>query len=505
MRIATALLILCVAPPSRAQLPTADDVRKASASAIGTIQPRTALEGTATLHALPQKFRFDFDARGRYKATIAGDLPQVDAYDGKADWTCGPSGVPHPTALLQQETTRLASWIISGFWTNATAPLRFKVTAGTPEQISLAVQLQSGIVPATLLLDAKTHLAKALSYWGSKGTDTWKFEDYRNYDGTTLPTKVTLTGGDVTMQLSIDIASSQHPTSQDFAMSAATRGDSTYDRTKSARVELKRSFGHLFVHPLLDGKDEGWFFLDTGADVMVIDPAVARKHGRPTIGQDCTAGVVGTVETGYCKGIKFELGPITMNAPSYIELDLSDIAKAFGFPVVGICGYDFIARTSLEIDPATKVLTILEPGQIALPAGMKWTAFRFDSNVPCVQCKFEGDRSGAFNLDTGSDSLVDFCSPAVEQLKLLENRTTTAWQTGGAGGSTASKRGTLGWFELGGRRFEKPSVVFQSTKVGVFANPFFTGNIGMGLLDKYRIVLDYQNQRLALGPPSVTK
>ena len=100
-------------------------------------------------------------------------------------------------------------------------------------------------------------------------------------------------------------------------------------------------------------------------------------------------------------------------------------------------------------------------------------------------------------MDTGSVSTVDFCSPAVAKYHLLDPKKATASLTGGAGGTAQSWVGVVDWFDLAGNRFEKPSVGFQVAKVGAFATPYTDGNIGMGLMGKFQIFLDYSHQRVA--------
>lgn len=111
------------------------------------------------------------------------------------------------------------------------------------------------------------------------------------------------------------------------------------------------------------------------------------------------------------------------------------------------------------------------------------------------------DRRGFFKLDTGSGSTVDFCSPAVARYGLLRDRSLGTAKTGGVGGDAESRTGTIAFFELAGRRFERVSVGFQITKKGAFASPFFDGNVGVGLLGASRLVLDYRRSRLACAKP----
>jgi len=52
----------------------------------------------------------------------------------------------------------------------------------------------------------------------------------------------------------------------------------TVDPTRSGPIETRRGpSGHLWVKPLVNGKDVGWFMFDTGKTGMSIDPGVAHQ------------------------------------------------------------------------------------------------------------------------------------------------------------------------------------------------------------------------------------
>jgi len=495
-------LVFLLAAQTFAQGLTAEEVQAKAAKAIGvTAQTGTwTLTGKAELHGLEQSIEMVFDSQYRFKTAINGQLPGSEGFDGKAGWSMGVSGVSHPASLADLEISKLSAFVMSGMWARKDAPLDLKVLTLDGEAIKVEVKCKGGIVVGTLVVDAKSFLPKELDHWGSEGQDSWFFTDYKKYGGLNLPSSVIRKGGDSNLKMAFKTGVRRARTDSSFAPPKPDPKASSYDWNIKPEVELKRIGGYMFVKPKLNGKDEGWFFFDTGADVMVIDPKVAAKFVKGPIGSDSTAGVVGTLKTDVFKGIDFELGPVKLNGATFIGLDTEPFTKAFGIPVAGVVGYDFMSRVMISIDPKKDTISFYAPGSFSLPNGVNWTTFVFNSNVPSVKCKFEGDRVGQFNLDTGSGSTVDFCSPAVEKLKLLDNRKVTSSMTGGAGGASESKFGKIDWFDFLGKRFDKPAAGFQITKKGVFASPFFDGNIGMGFMGKVQMVFDYANRRLAIIP-----
>ena len=79
-------------------------------------------------------------------------------------------------------------------------------------------------------------------------------------------------------------------------------------------------------------------------------------------------------------------------------------------------------------------------------------------------------------------------------MNLLEGRPVTRGKV--AGQDYAA--GRIAWFELAGRRFENPDVVFFLDEEGPLTDAYLTGNIGARLLESFRIILDYPHGRLAL-------
>lgn len=179
-----------------------------------------------------------------------------------------------------------------------------------------------------------------------------------------------------------------------------------------------------------------------------------------------------------------------------VGLDLGLIGLALGVKCAGIVGWDLFCRSVVELDVAARSVSV--HARNAFPATeLRWQPLRFSDNHPIVECRFEGDRQGLFRLDTGAATSVTFHSPAVKAMKLLDGRETKPQMLGGVGGGTPIEQGPLEWFEIGGKRFEKPTVTFAKGDVGPLADKYTVGNVGQVFLRPFRIVLDYAGARIA--------
>ena len=460
----------------------------------GTPMTELHVAGTQSLHGTSQKFVMHMSKQFNFRFQTDGDLPEGDGFDGKVSWHLGGSGVPHISSYSDRDLTRIVAYVQAGAWACKDSPIQIVSEKGN----DLVIKCVDGNTTANLTLYPTTHTAKTLSCWGSSGTESWTFSKYQENLGLLIPKVTEHESGESKDNTTIGNFTLPITGAVNYSMPLPSSDGYTFDLASNPSIEVKRLFGYLFVHPKLDGKDEGWWFLDTGAEIMVIDPAIARAHHMKVVGNDSVSGVVANIKTNFSKGVVFNLGPVTIKGSSFMELDMKPFADALGIKLAGICGYDFISRVTLDIDPAKPTIGVMPSGKSAIPADNHWISFLFHGNLPSLICQYEGNREGLFSLDTGSGSTVDFFSPAVTKYDLLKDRKVNAVMTGGAGGASESKTGELDWFTFGPKKFNKPHVGFQITTKGGFASPFVDGNIGMGFMGRFRMILDYQGSRLAL-------
>jgi hypothetical protein len=493
-----ALALLQVA--SSTSDPTLSTILEKAVVATGA-NARTAYrcEGTCLSHGAKEKFRFDFDGTS-FLNSATGTLIDNAGFDGKSCWIENWSGVPHYVGLVDKDSNELLAWVTTGQWALGDCPLTRRLTDLSGGQISLEIKPKDGETPATLTLDEDTMLPKKLKYWTESGDETWSFSDYQKFGGRTLPRHTTHQMSQTTDWYDIDKAEQAKVNPAEFALPKPDFSDTSYSDATGNEIEIRRIFGYLFVRPLVNGKDVGWFFLDSGADVMCIDPKFAQNDQFEDLGTDTTAGVVAVVKLKIFRGKSFQLGPVTIKNPTFYGFDMTPF-QAFGIQVSGICGYDFLARSVLQVDPKALKIKIFNPAIAPKFDNVRWEHLTFNGNTPSITCSFEGDHSGVFSLDTGSSSTVDLFSPIVAKLGLLQGRETASVNTGGAGGSAESKTGTISYFEVGGHRFDKPTVGLQVTKQGVFASPYLAGNVGMGFLGHFRLIFDYGHSRMGFAEP----
>ena len=475
--------------------------RAAKRKAWSQLEAGLWLKGTSDAGAVDSSFELWLERGGTYRYQADGPLASTVTFDGQVARMRTRSGPTRMLALGDRDEWHLAQWVHSGYWLDEGAPLVIALKEERADTIALRLTFQDSPTVAVLTLDRASWLPRALSREKGGYEQRTSFSEYEAITGIPIAHLVESDSAGTKSELRVLEGGAAKPDEgARYVLDSAPARDAHFDPAKGAAVELKQvRSGHLLVHPLVEGEDVGWFILDSGAGQSCIDPSVAETLGLESFGEVPAVGVSGRVLTQFRQGKHFELGPLRIDDTVYVELDLSFLAPVFGVEVAGICGYDLFARAVVELELAEPRLEIFDPASFELTGG-GWSELVLDGNLPCIRCRFEGDRSGLFKLDLGDAGTVSFYTPAVNALGLLEGRELRATQVGGVGGSSAASSGVLEWFEIGGRRVEALQATFSRAESGAFANEYALGNLGGEMLKPFRIVFDYTHSRIALLP-----
>jgi predicted aspartyl protease len=245
----------------------------------------------------------------------------------------------------------------------------------------------------------------------------------------------------------------------------------------------------------LQGRDAGWFVFDTGAGSTAVDTRVVEKLGLSPIGNLSIGGVGGVVDGTIFRAGSLTIGPVTLDQPVLVGSDFSEISELLGVRIGGIVGYDVFSRTVVVFDRPRGSIRLRDPATFDRP-GIDWQRVSLYNRVANVHAVVEG-HEGVFTLDTGAGGSLVLHVPAVRRLGLLEGRATNKTTVHGVGGALPALQGTTEWFELAGHRMTHIRTKFATQPKGAFGDPYTLGNIGGGILDRFTLVLDFSNRRIA--------
>ena len=454
------------------------------------------LSGSCRFAGVDESFEMDFDGPNRCREVSRGPLEVQFGFDGTTSWVENWSHIPHETSFVDGDSGILFFLVVSGLWAVTDSGLSVRQAGPRSGDPAVLIRLNHGSLNATLTMDRTTSLPKSMSFGGPIDQEKWTFAQYRLLAGRIIPTAITHRDGPRVSEFRIQ---SGKPASMDpsiFSKPVPDAKYTEYDPKVSPIVPIRRAFGYTLVRPKLNGQDCGWFLLDTGSDCLCVDPGVAERLKAKHIATDTIGGAVAELKVSIYRMRRFEIGPVAIIEPTLASVDMTSFSKALEVQVVGVCGYDFLARSIIDLSPGLKTMGVYPPGSNAAPDVAHWAPFRYFGQSPAIGCRFEGDRDGVFEIDTASPSNVDFTSPAVIRLKLMETRKTADDETSGVGGDAKSKTGSIAYFEMGGHKFENETVGLQSAKSGAFSNPYLDGIVGTGFLSRFRLIFDYRRNRI---------
>jgi hypothetical protein len=460
------------------------------------------VEGAASQYETEARERFVFDGRGRFLDEFEGPLGQTNGYDGNVLWARDWNRVATRQVLGDHARAEVGALLVSGGWTAPFAPLEFALGDAGEDEVELTFTHTDGILHGTLVLAARTHLPRRATLGLDSTPQVYTFGPYIDHDGFRFPEHVRY--GQHGLEQSLTVAHVRRLARAEdalFAARLAPGGEARFRAGAPATLEVKRvPTGHLLVHPLVDGKDVGWFIFDSGAGTNCLALDAAEQLELEPFGAIGARGIGGTVKSPFFRAGKLALGPLELDQPILLGLDLAFLQQHFGVEVGGILGYELLSRCVAELDFETATIALHDPAEYALPSGGHWQAALLYARHPHLHGSIEG-HEGWFKIDTGAagDTVV-LHYQVVADLELLKGRETRAEQSGGVGGTVATRLGKLASFRLGTLDFGAIEAGFSLQDTGAFGDDYVFGNVGGKLFEPYRLVFDYTHERLGFVP-----
>ncbi len=506
-------LLLATQEPAASEVSVEDVARAVGCRSLWSSEHGIEILGKADVLGIEGSVRIVLAPDGRFMRELSSRYGERIGFDGTAVWRVDPSGMPS-VLDLEQRCFRLCEHVVlGGEWLRPDGLWRATREPSQDSDASLAFRLEhedweheNDALQARVFVDRKTLLPGKWVRATAIGDEEWSLGGWKSAGGFLVPMEIDRKGRVVDEKWRFTEA---RPMTTDLKplvdLPRERPKDTRFDPSVISRLECRKApSGHLLVHPLVEDADVGWFVLDSGASVMVIDKACAEALEMPAFGRVLGYGASDDVlESQLREGGSFVLGPMRIDRLFYNELDLGALSTAMGERLAGICGYDLFARAVVSVDMKKGIIDLFDPETFVL-ADAAWLHLTLHLNHPHVLCAFEGDEEGVFRLDVGAAlPNVIFHGPAVERLKLLEGRESKILRgLQGAAGGVSARVGILEWFELGGERFENVSAMFTTENRGAIADPWTLGTIGGGLMGRFVVVFDYPHRRIAFQPTS---
>ena len=456
------------------------------------------MSGTGEVGGMPCTIEQVLAPDGRSYRRVNAAITMESGFDGTDHWVRDIGGEYRTLGLGNLVEAEITGSLLSGAWTTSGSPLRLALGESEADAVLLTFTIDGAETTGRILIDPATWLPTRWEFTSGASTQTLVIEGEVALDGFRTPRKVTqMTSEGASNAFGVDqLRAASIDESAWLTPEKSPPADTTWNPGVSGVLEVRKApTGHILVHPLVGGKDVGWFIFDSGAGANVLASGAMGDLGVEPFGEVPAVGVGGTTKARFVRPSEITVGPMTYRDPLMVVMDLAFLEPYMGVKVGGILGFSFLARCVAEVDFADGHIAIHDPAAFDRSAH-PWTALILDERIPCVRASVEG-HEGWFRLDTGANGNLTMHEPAVRELKLLEGRDASEAQLGGVGGFVKAKKATLTSFEIGAQRIENMSAEFAIEPVGAFGDSSTMGNVGNGLIRRFRVVFDYPHSRMA--------
>ena len=494
------------------------------ADAPGSPQNRGMVWGEGRNLGMPVRWCLRHDGASFVEEAVGPELSYVSGHSSDAPdvWETDFSGYTQSSQLDDREAL-LASWVRTNWWAHPDAGDALELTLGRctdAERADAAVEhdeavvcarvRDGGVIVARIFVSTREWTPTRMTVRVCGDEERWVFQNWNAHTrsgtahrtdradgadgadgaspGLVYPGKTTLTGasggkqefraGGVRANAGASAAffrtpappigtPGRHPDRVSSTPSRANRGGVTFDSRLPPEVCVERArSSHVLVRPEIDGVDVGPFILDTGASGLVITGRAAETLGLRAFGEVFVSGVAGKVPCRFRRAGSLTLGPVTVDAPVFMEMDVGGIVSGASEPVAGIVGFDAFKSSVLEVGPGGSPVRLYDPATFVAPAAWRWRSLLMVSNVPHVAADFAGAPNGearVFMIDSGAGGAdCIFHARAVEELGLRRllppadgggaRSSSRVRGVGGSGGessgATRAYRGKLEWLRL---------------------------------------------------------
>jgi len=272
------------------------------------------------------------------------------------------------------------------------------------------------------------------------------------------------------------------------------------------RIPFELSGNNIWLRGRVNESESLWFTIDTGASFSLINIRRAQELGLQLESGHRTAGAGGSIESTRVAGITFRLPGVDIFNQTIAALSLDSLEPVEGHDFDVLLGYHFFSNFVVEIDYAARIINLYDPqsyeyhgsGEI-IPMALK------ENRHPYIRARIvqpgREPIEGEFEIDTGSGQTLILQSGFIAEHRLLRSGQRVIQAQGrGVGGAVPLPISRITSFQLGRFAIENPLTVFAQSGAGRFAEDGADGNIGNGILRRFKVIFDYTRGRMILEP-----
>jgi len=353
--------------------------------------------------------------------------------------------------------------------------------------------------------DTKTHLLARVHEMQGSAPTTTTYSDYRAVDGVMIAGKILISTGDAKYDQTETLNSAAFVPALDASAFAAPKNAVADTAIAGGARETTFPFqlvnNHIYADVKINGKGPYTFIFDTGGNNIVV-PSLAKSLGLKVEGHIEGRGAgSGTMDVGFVKVGQIEIGGASIKDQLFFSAPLDAMEPIEGVKQPGMVGFETFRRFVTRIDYGAHTITLIDPKSFDPKDAGTPVKVAFDGNVPEAEGSYNGV-PGKFMIDTGARSALILTGPFADKNGFRASagkgvEATTGWGVGGPTRAFVEHGGDL---RIGTVDVDHPLTLLATDKGGAMAEGNLAGNIGGGVLKRFVITFDYENNTMYLKP-----
>lgn len=274
-----------------------------------------------------------------------------------------------------------------------------------------------------------------------------------------------------------------------IAGGAASTGFMTFDLFAGSRIYIPATVNGVETEVLLD----------SGAEMTVLDKGFAERLGLTPSGQVAAVGTGGVGSAQFVGGVTLALDGITFADRTVAVIDLAAIGQAIGRPLPVILGKDAFNGLVVDVDFPARAIAFHEAEGFAPPEGVAEVPLTSTGSIRAIPLSIEGQAPALFDFDTGNGGALIIYPAYAEAAGLMDGRPSSTVMSGAVGGVRETGIATIRSIQVAGFEMRDVPATFPPAGPSAVDSDRAAGNVGLGVLGRFRLITDFEGGRLWLG------
>lgn len=266
-------------------------------------------------------------------------------------------------------------------------------------------------------------------------------------------------------------------------------------QTDAIPFELFRGT-RIFLDGTINGHPAS-MMLDSGASSLVLGEAFAARIGAGEGRATTSRGIGGEVAARRVSNISVQVGPLGISRAVAVVLDLGQIERGVGRPIDAILGMEAFRAGIVDVDFQARTIRFTPASGFSPPAGAIAVPIREQHGRRTIPVAVGGGPPIQADLDLGHGGSLLLSRDYWQRDAAIAALPSVRTSAGGVGGRVPKRVVTLPSVSLGGHIFRAVPTLLNE---GASDLPVSGGNVGIDLLQRFRLLFDYGRSTLYLLP-----